>query len=108
VNYDSAGMLTVLSDRIGNVALLMVVAWMINFDTVSFVYYLAFLSVSVEIELISFLIVLAAICAQIPFSSRLPAAMAAHTPVPSLVPSSTLVTTGLNWLIHLVLLLVID
>ena len=50
-----AGMLTVLSNCIGDVALLMVIAWIINFGSWSFVYYLEFLSGSVEIELISFL-----------------------------------------------------
>jgi len=66
-----AGMLTVLSNRIGDVALLMVIAWIINFGSLSFIYYLEFLSGSVVIELISFLTVLAAITssAQIPFPS---------------------------------------
>jgi len=66
-----AGMLTVLSNRIGDVALLMVIAWIINFGSWSFIYYLEFLSGSFEMELISFLVVLAAITrsAQIPFSS---------------------------------------
>nr|YP_009250448.1 NADH dehydrogenase subunit 5 [Coptotermes frenchi]AMX22647.1 NADH dehydrogenase subunit 5 [Coptotermes frenchi] len=97
-----AGMLTVLSNRIGDVALLMVIAWMLNFGSWSFIYYLDFLSGSVEMELISFLVVLAAMTssAQIPFSSWLPAAMAAPTPVSALVHSSTLVTAGVYLLIR--------
>nr|AQP26945.1 NADH dehydrogenase subunit 5 [Procapritermes sp. 1 TB-2017] len=97
-----AGMLTVLSNRIGDVALLMVIAWMINFGSWSFIYYLEFLSGSVEMELISFLVILAAMTksAQIPFSSWLPAAMAAPTPVSALVHSSTLVTAGVYLLIR--------
>nr|YP_009351489.1 NADH dehydrogenase subunit 5 [Orthotermes depressifrons]AQP29726.1 NADH dehydrogenase subunit 5 [Orthotermes depressifrons] len=97
-----AGMLTVLSNRIGDVALLMVIAWMINFGSWSFIYYLEFMSGSVEMELISFLVVLAAMTksAQIPFSSWLPAAMAAPTPVSALVHSSTLVTAGVYLLIR--------
>nr|QXT44226.1 NADH dehydrogenase subunit 5 [Adaiphrotermes sp. CIVT232] len=97
-----AGMLTVLSNRIGDVALLMVIAWMINFGSWSFIYYLDFLSGSFEMGLISFLVVLAAMTssAQIPFSSWLPAAMAAPTPVSALVHSSTLVTAGVYLLIR--------
>nr|AIY62069.1 NADH dehydrogenase subunit 5 [Cavitermes tuberosus]WHM51947.1 NADH dehydrogenase subunit 5 [Cavitermes tuberosus] len=97
-----AGMLTVLSNRIGDVALLMAIAWMINFGSWSFIYYLEFMFSSVEMELISFLIVLAAMTksAQIPFSSWLPAAMAAPTPVSALVHSSTLVTAGVYLLVR--------
>nr|YP_009350397.1 NADH dehydrogenase subunit 5 [Crepititermes verruculosus]AQP26982.1 NADH dehydrogenase subunit 5 [Crepititermes verruculosus] len=102
VSSYGAGMLTVLSNRIGDVALLMVIAWMINFGSWNFVYYLEFMSGSVEMELISFLVVLAAMTssAQIPFSSWLPAAMAAPTPVSALVHSSTLVTAGVYLLIR--------
>ena len=97
-----AWMLTVLSNRIGDVVLLMAIVWIINFGSWSFIYYLEILSGSVEMELISFLVVLAAITksAQIPFSSWLPAAMAAPTPVSALVHSSTLVTAGVYLLIR--------
>nr|URH16821.1 NADH dehydrogenase subunit 5 [Constrictotermes cyphergaster] len=102
VSSYGAGMLTVLSNRIGDVALLMAIAWMINFGSWNFVYYLEFLSGSFEMGLISFLVVLAAMTssAQIPFSSWLPAAMAAPTPVSALVHSSTLVTAGVYLLIR--------
>nr|AFZ40839.1 NADH dehydrogenase subunit 5 [Monochamus alternatus] len=98
----NAGMLTALSNRIGDVALLMSIAWMLNFGSWSFVFYLSFLKNDSIMELISLLVVLAAMTksAQIPFSSWLPAAMAAPTPVSSLVHSSTLVTAGVYLLIR--------
>nr|URX53428.1 NADH dehydrogenase subunit 5 [Rugitermes unicolor] len=98
----NAGMLTVLSNRIGDVALLMVIAWMINFGSWNYIFYLDFLMNSFEMNLISSLVVLAAMTssAQIPFSSWLPAAMAAPTPVSALVHSSTLVTAGVYLLIR--------
>nr|AIY62147.1 NADH dehydrogenase subunit 5 [Glyptotermes sp. C TB-2014] len=98
----SAGMLTVLSNRVGDVALLMVIAWMVNFGSWNYIYYLDFLAGSFEMDLISVLVILAAMTssAQIPFSSWLPAAMAAPTPVSALVHSSTLVTAGVYLLIR--------
>nr|UGN61648.1 NADH dehydrogenase subunit 5 [Cryptocercus wolongensis] len=98
----NAGMITVLSNRIGDVALLMVVAWMLNFGSWNYIYYLSFLKSSFEMNLISIFVVLAALTssAQIPFSSWLPAAMAAPTPVSALVHSSTLVTAGVYLLIR--------
>nr|QWB85916.1 NADH dehydrogenase subunit 5 [Epiglenea comes] len=98
----NAGMLTALTNRIGDVALLMAIAWMLNYGSWSFVYYLEFAKMSKEMELISGLVILAAMTksAQIPFSSWLPAAMAAPMPVSSLVHSSTLVTAGVYLLIR--------
>nr|YP_010507429.1 NADH dehydrogenase subunit 5 [Distenia punctulatoides]UXG19098.1 NADH dehydrogenase subunit 5 [Distenia punctulatoides] len=98
----SAGMLTALSNRVGDVALLMSIAWMMNYGSWSFIYYLEFMKNDFSMILISGLVVLAAFTksAQIPFSSWLPAAMAAPTPVSSLVHSSTLVTAGVYLLIR--------
>nr|UFZ12872.1 NADH dehydrogenase subunit 5 [Corydalus sp. 1 YLJ-2021a] len=98
----NAGMITALSNRIGDVALLMAIAWMLNFGSWNYVYYLEAMKDSFEMQLICVLVVLAAITksAQIPFSSWLPAAMAAPTPVSALVHSSTLVTAGVYLLIR--------
>nr|AVN68112.1 NADH dehydrogenase subunit 5 [Carbrunneria paramaxi] len=98
----NAGMLTALSNRIGDVALLMVIAWMLDFGSWNYIYYLDCLKYSYEMEIITVLIVLAGLTksAQIPFSSWLPAAMAAPTPVSALVHSSTLVTAGVYLLIR--------
>nr|YP_010939059.1 NADH dehydrogenase subunit 5 [Cryptocercus punctulatus]WLF00971.1 NADH dehydrogenase subunit 5 [Cryptocercus punctulatus] len=98
----NAGMITALSNRIGDVALLMVIAWMLNFGSWNYIYYLDFLKSSFEMDLISVFVALASFTksAQIPFSSWLPAAMAAPTPVSALVHSSTLVTAGVYLLIR--------
>nr|QZR91963.1 NADH dehydrogenase subunit 5 [Filchnerella dingxiensis] len=98
----SAGMLTALSNRIGDVAILISIAWMLNFGSWNYIYYYDFISGSFEMKLITILIILAAMTksAQIPFSSWLPAAMAAPTPVSALVHSSTLVTAGVYLLIR--------
>jgi NADH-ubiquinone oxidoreductase chain 5 len=67
----NAGILTVLSNRVGDVALLIAIAWILNFGGWNYIYYLDILANSFEIDLISLLVVLAAITksAQIPFSS---------------------------------------
>nr|QVM79238.1 NADH dehydrogenase subunit 5 [Grammoptera ruficornis] len=98
----NAGMLTALSNRIGDVALLMSIAWMLNYGSWNYIFYLDLMKNDFYMELISYLVVLAALTksAQIPFSSWLPAAMAAPTPVSSLVHSSTLVTAGVYLLIR--------
>nr|YP_001491565.1 NADH dehydrogenase subunit 5 [Ruspolia dubia]ABQ12055.1 NADH dehydrogenase subunit 5 [Ruspolia dubia] len=98
----NAGMLTALSNRIGDVALLMAIAWMMSYGSWNYVYYLDFGSDSFVMLFIGSMVVLAAMTksAQIPFSSWLPAAMAAPTPVSALVHSSTLVTAGCMFVIR--------
>nr|QWQ55632.1 NADH dehydrogenase subunit 5 [Ocellarnaca sp.] len=98
----NAGMLTALSNRIGDVALLMAIAWMLNFGSWNYIYYLELSELNYELKIVGGLVLLAAMTksAQIPFSSWLPAAMAAPTPVSALVHSSTLVTAGVYLLIR--------
>nr|YP_003856676.1 NADH dehydrogenase subunit 5 [Euchorthippus fusigeniculatus]ADK77617.1 NADH dehydrogenase subunit 5 [Euchorthippus fusigeniculatus] len=105
----SAGMLTALSNRIGDVAILISIAWMLNFGGWNYIYYYDFICDSFEMKVITMLIILAAMTksAQIPFSSWLPAAMAAPTPVSALVHSSTLVTAGVYLLIRFSPMLVV-
>nr|QZQ53006.1 NADH dehydrogenase subunit 5 [Metoecus cf. javanus JL-2021a]UOI84461.1 NADH dehydrogenase subunit 5 [Metoecus javanus] len=98
----NAGMITALTNRVGDAALLIAIAWMMNYGSWNFIFYLDMMKNSSLMNIITFLVVLAAITksAQIPFSSWLPAAMAAPTPVSSLVHSSTLVTAGVYLLIR--------
>nr|ALO71013.1 NADH deshydrogenase subunit 5 [Pselaphinae sp. 5 EF-2015] len=102
VKSSNAGMLTALSNRLGDVALLMSIAWMMNYGSWNFYYYLDFMKEDYQMKFITYFVILAGMTksAQIPFSSWLPAAMAAPTPVSSLVHSSTLVTAGVYLLIR--------
>lgn len=98
----NAGILTALSNRIGDVALLLAIAWILNYGSWNFIFYIEIIKNDEEIQIIGLLVILAAITkrAQIPFSSWLPAAIAAPTPVSALVHSSTLVTAGVYLLIR--------
>nr|UPL65696.1 NADH dehydrogenase subunit 5 [Sinodasynus sp.] len=101
-NYKSynAGMLTILTNRIGDVSILMGIGWLFNSGGWHYLYYNFYFS---NWGLILCLFVILASftkSAQIPFSSWLPAAMAAPTPVSALVHSSTLVTAGVYLLIR--------
>nr|AOY40066.1 NADH dehydrogenase subunit 5 [Scolytinae sp. BMNH 1040351] len=96
----NAGMLTALSNRVGDAALLVGIAWLSSAGSWNFLFYLSVEDYS--LFMVSWFCILAAFTksAQIPFSSWLPAAMAAPTPVSSLVHSSTLVTAGVYLLIR--------
>nr|YP_010010500.1 NADH dehydrogenase subunit 5 [Sycanus croceovittatus]QOH97848.1 NADH dehydrogenase subunit 5 [Sycanus croceovittatus] len=102
-NYKSyaAGMLTVLTNRIGDVAILLAIAWMMNYGSWHYIFYMNLWD-DTWMSYLILLIILAGFTksAQIPFSSWLPAAMAAPTPVSALVHSSTLVTAGVYLLIR--------
>nr|YP_010531184.1 NADH dehydrogenase subunit 5 [Athalia scapulata]UXW93406.1 NADH dehydrogenase subunit 5 [Athalia scapulata] len=98
----NSGLLTILMNRVGDVALLLSVAWLMNYGGWNYIFFLSFINSNFNMSVILFFIMLACFTksAQIPFSSWLPAAMAAPTPVSSLVHSSTLVTAGVYLLIR--------
>nr|YP_009473434.1 NADH dehydrogenase subunit 5 [Choristoneura occidentalis biennis]AVI57905.1 NADH dehydrogenase subunit 5 [Choristoneura occidentalis biennis] len=98
----NAGMLTALSNRIGDVCILLSIAWMMNYGSWNYIFYLNFMNNDYSMKMVGTMIIMATMTksAQIPFSSWLPAAMAAPTPVSALVHSSTLVTAGVYLLIR--------
>lgn len=98
----NAGILTALSNRLGDVAFLIAIAWILNYGSWNFLFYIDIIKIDFEIQIIGIFIIFAAITkrAQIPFSAWLPAAIAAPTPVSALVHSSTLVTAGVYLLIR--------
>nr|YP_007026863.1 NADH dehydrogenase subunit 5 [Metacrangonyx spinicaudatus]CCI69427.1 NADH dehydrogenase subunit 5 [Metacrangonyx spinicaudatus] len=92
----NSGMLTVLSNRVGDAMILISICLMYCHNSWNF------LLESSSSKLMLILLVVGAMTksAQIPFSAWLPAAMAAPTPVSALVHSSTLVTAGVFLLIR--------
>nr|WEF75048.1 NADH dehydrogenase subunit 5 [Amblyomma cajennense] len=100
VNSYNSGMMTIISNRVGDVMIILSMIFFVSFGSFDF------LSVQ-KIELICGILILVAgltKSAQIPFSAWLPAAMAAPTPVSSLVHSSTLVTAGVYILMRFIYL----
>nr|YP_002970716.1 NADH dehydrogenase subunit 5 [Enithares tibialis]ACJ69541.1 NADH dehydrogenase subunit 5 [Enithares tibialis] len=96
----NAGMLTILTNRVGDVLILLSIAWMVNFGSWHYIYYMGIMEDWTFIFLMMLVIAGFTKSAQIPFSSWLPAAMAAPTPVSALVHSSTLVTAGVYLLVR--------
>nr|QHB74172.1 NADH dehydrogenase subunit 5 [Bolanusoides shaanxiensis] len=92
-----SGMITCLTNRLGDIGLLISICWLMSYGSWHFIFYLDFYE-----SYIFYMIIISSFTksAQIPFSSWLPAAMAAPTPVSSLVHSSTLVTAGVYLLIR--------
>nr|YP_009731498.1 NADH dehydrogenase subunit 5 [Macrocheles glaber]QHQ98516.1 NADH dehydrogenase subunit 5 [Macrocheles glaber] len=87
-----ASLLTVMTNRIGDVGMLMAIIFMSSCGSWGILEY-GYLK---NMNIIIIMLMLAALTksAQMPFSAWLPAAMAAPTPVSALVHSSTLVTAG--------------
>nr|AHJ39831.1 NADH dehydrogenase subunit 5 [Haematopinus asini]AHY04292.1 NADH dehydrogenase subunit 5 [Haematopinus asini] len=92
----NSGLITFLINRLGDMFLIIGICFLLNN------YSMTLSDSMLPVSLISLLVVLGAVTksAQLPFSSWLPLAMAAPTPVSSLVHSSTLVTAGIYLLIR--------
>jgi len=91
-------MLTVIINRVGDVMILLRISVLVSEGSHTFFY----IFYNQDLFFASWFLIFAGIrkSAQIPFSSWLPAAMAAPTPVSALVHSSTLVTAGVFLLIR--------
>lgn len=93
-----AGIVTALINRIGDVIILIAIALTLNQGHWTITH--MWLTPSIQIQVMAIIVAGCTKRAQIPFSSWLPAAMAAPTPVSALVHSSTLVTAGVFLLIR--------
>nr|VFU78647.1 NADH dehydrogenase subunit 5 [Proasellus beticus] len=98
---NAAGMITALTNRIGDAAIMLTIGFMVEMGSWSFMYTTEDVMPK-EITFLGVMIILASVTksAQMPFSAWLPAAMAAPTPVSALVHSSTLVTAGVYLMVR--------
>uniref|UniRef100_A0AAU6PBY2 NADH:ubiquinone reductase (H(+)-translocating) n=1 Tax=Dusuna sp. TaxID=3133678 RepID=A0AAU6PBY2_9HEMI len=89
-SYNS-GMITCLTNRLGDIGLLVSISWMMSYGSWHFMFYKEMYT-----EMILYLVLISCFTksAQMPFYSWLPEAMSAPTPISALVHSSTLVTAG--------------
>nr|WLD05577.1 NADH dehydrogenase subunit 5 [Oasisia sp. n. MM-2023] len=94
----AAGMFTALTNRIGDVLILISIAWLLQNG--NWIITNVWMNEFSSIIILSLTVAGMTKSAQIPFSSWLPAAMEAPTPVSALVHSSTLVTGGIFLLIR--------
>ena len=102
----NAGILTAITNRLGDVGLLISISLILYLGNWNYIYVSSFSHIFSN--LLVYLIIISACTkrAQIPFSAWLPAAIAAPTPVSALVHSSTLVTAGVYLLIRINLIII--
>nr|ARA91119.1 NADH dehydrogenase subunit 5 [Apis koschevnikovi]BAW89010.1 NADH dehydrogenase subunit 5 [Apis koschevnikovi] len=93
----TSGMVTIILNRLGDIGLLLIMSLMTFYGSWNLTFYKMN-----EFIMIFMLLMAFTKSAQIPFSTWLPMAMMAPTPVSSLVHSSTLVTAGIYLLIRYV------
>ena len=102
----NAGILTALTNRVGDVGLLISISLIVFFGSWRYIF---INSIRIIFSKVIIYIIIISACtksAQIPFSAWLPAAIAAPTPVSALVHSSTLVTAGIYLLIRINLIII--